>query len=74
MAKRNLEGEEMKETIAKALGGRQSQTSIAESLGESQSIISRLANREDVKALIEVETLKLLDAVPQAVENLKALV
>jgi transposase-like protein len=74
MGKKMLESEEVKEAIAKALTAGESQTAIARTLGVSQSTISRLANKGDVKALIERESLRLLEAVPQAVENLKALV
>jgi transposase-like protein len=74
MGKKMLESEEVKEQIAKALIAGESQTAIARTLGVSQSTISRLANKDDVKALIEREGLRLLEAVPQAVENLKALI
>jgi hypothetical protein len=47
---------------------------VARSSGVSQSTISRLANKQDVKVLIQAETMKLMEAVPQAVENLKSLV
>jgi hypothetical protein len=74
MTKKVLENKETKEVIAKAIGGGQSQGVLAQALGVSQSSISRLASKEDVKAMIERESLKFLGAVPQAVENLKALV
>ncbi len=74
MGKKMLESEAVKEQIAKALAGGQTQTVIAQAVGVSQSTISRLANKGDVKTLIERESLKLLEVVPQAVENLKALV
>ena len=74
MGNKMLESAEVKEQIAKALTAGVSQTTIAQSLGVSQSTISRLVGKQDVKALIERESLRLLEAVPQAVENLKALV
>ncbi|MBU1209262.1 MAG: helix-turn-helix domain-containing protein [Proteobacteria bacterium] len=74
MAKKILENEEAKETIAKAIAGGESQTAIAQTLGVSQSTISRLAKREDVKALIDAESLNLLGVLPDAVENVKELV
>jgi predicted XRE-type DNA-binding protein len=74
LAQNKLESEGVKKQIAKAIAGGQSQGEIAKDLGVSQPTISHLVNKGDVKALIEAETLKLLDAVPQAVENLKALV
>ena len=74
MGKKMLESEAVKEQIAKALVGGQSQAVIAQAVGVSQSTISRLANKGDVRALIERESLRLLEAVPQAVENVKVLV
>ena len=67
-------GEEVKNEIARAIAGGHSQQEIAKSLGVNQSTISRIVNKDDVKALIEDETLKLLEAVPQAIENIKDLV
>jgi predicted transcriptional regulator len=69
-----LEGQTVKNEIARTIAGGHSQEKIAKSLGVSQSTISRMVNKDDVKALIENETLKLLEAVPQAVENIKDLV
>jgi IS30 family transposase len=48
MGKKMLESEEVKEQIAKALAGGQSQSVIAHALGVSQSTISRLLRQEDV--------------------------
>lgn len=47
---------------------------IAEQVGLSQPSISRFANKEDVRAFIEQEQLKLVEVVPDAVENVKSLV
>ena len=74
MTKKILESEEAKMAIAKAIAGGESQTAISQTLGVSQSTISRLANREDVNALIDAESLNLLGVLPDAVENVKALV
>jgi predicted XRE-type DNA-binding protein len=74
MAKKILESEEAKMAIAKAIAGGESQNAIAQAAGVNQSTISRLANRGDVKALIEAESLKLLEVLPDAVENIKGLV
>jgi predicted XRE-type DNA-binding protein len=70
--KKMLESEAVKEQIAKALAGGQSQAIIAQAVGVSQPTISRLANKGDVRAMIERQSLSLLEGVPQAVENLKA--
>jgi predicted transcriptional regulator len=69
-----LGGGAVKNEIARAIAGGHSQQEIAKSLGVNQSTNSRIVNKDDVKALIENETLKLLEAVPQAVENIKDLV
>jgi transcriptional regulator with XRE-family HTH domain len=69
-----LGGGAVKNEVARAIAGGHSQQEIAKSLGVNQSTISRIVNKDDVKALIENETLKLLEAVPQAVENIKDLV
>jgi len=74
MAKKILENEDAKKAIAKAIAGGESQTAIARTVGASQSTISRLAKRDDVRALIEAESLKLLEVLPDAVENFKRLV
>jgi hypothetical protein len=61
MTKKILESEEAKMAIARVVG-------------VSQSSISRLANREEVKALIDAESLKMLEALPDAVANVTDLV
>jgi predicted transcriptional regulator len=66
--------EQVKMEIAKALAGKVSQQTIADQLGVSQSTVSRLANKEDVKAMIEQETIRLLGSVPQAIDNIAGLV
>jgi hypothetical protein len=72
--KKILESKEGKETVAEAVAGGESQTALARKLGISQSTVSRMADKGDVKAMIETESLKLLEVVPQAVKNLKTLV
>ena len=42
--------------------------------GLDQSQIYRFARREDIRAFIEQEQLKLIEAIPDAVENVKGLV
>jgi hypothetical protein len=74
MGKKMLESEEVKEQIAKALAGGVSQDVIAQTLGVSQSTISRLVGKVEVKDLVEREGLKLLEVLPTAVENVKDLV
>ncbi len=64
----------VKMEIAKALAGKVSQQKIADQLEVSQSTISRLANKDDVKAMIEEETIRLLGSVPQAIDNIADLI
>ncbi|MBI5967915.1 MAG: helix-turn-helix domain-containing protein [Deltaproteobacteria bacterium] len=74
MAKEKLESEAVKMGVVKAVVAGQSQEEIGRTLGVSQSTISRLINKKDVKDLLEAETLKLLESVPAAVENIRDLV
>ena len=48
--------------------------SIAKDVGLSQSQVYRFGNREDIKARIEQEQMKLLQGMPDAVKNVQALV
>ncbi len=50
------------------------QTSIAKLVGVNQSTISRFANKDEAQILIEEEQLKLVEALPDAVQNVKDLV
>ena len=74
MKKSKLENPKIKEAVVKQLAVRTSQTVIAEQVGLSQSSISRFANKEDVRTFIEQEQFKLVEVVPDAVENVKSLV
>ena len=64
----------IKEKVVKKLAVGESQNSIAKQVELNQSQISRFANREDIRTLIEQEQRKLLEVVPDAVENVKNLV
>jgi len=64
----------IKEQVVKQLAVGESQNSIAEQVGLNQSQVSRFANREDIKALIEEQQRELLKVAPDAVENVKELV
>lgn len=74
MKKSKLDTPHIKEQVVKQLAVGESQNSIAREMGLHQSQISRFANREDIKALIEQEQRRLLEVVPDAVENVKSLV
>ncbi len=52
----------------------ESHTSIAEQVGVDRSTISKFANNDEVRVLIEKEQLKLVKVLPDAVQNVKDLV
>jgi hypothetical protein len=58
-----------KENIVKRLAVGKSQGNIATEMGVNQSSVSRFANREDIRTLIEQEQAKLIDCLPDAVQN-----
>lgn len=74
MKKSKLDTPQIKKSIVKQLAVGESQTSIAKQVGLNQSSISRFAAREDIRALIEQEQAKLIEVVPDAVQNIKDLV
>lgn len=74
MKKTKLDLPQVKEDVIRRLAAGESQTSIAGSIGVDKSQICRFANREDIRAFIEQEQMKLVEAVPDAVENVKGLV
>ncbi len=74
MRKSKLDTPHIKKELLKRLAVGESQNCIAKSVGLDQSQVSRFANRGDIRAFIEQEQKRLLDAVPDAVENVKSLV
>ncbi len=64
----------VKDDVVKKLAVGESQTSIAEQVGVDQSTISRFANKDEAQILIEEEQLKLVEVLPDAVQNVKDLV
>ncbi len=62
-----------KEVVHKLAIG-EPQTSIAKQVGVNQSTISRFANKDEAQILIEEEQLKLVEVLPDAVQNVKDLV
>ena len=64
----------VKDDVVKKLAIGKSQTGIAEQVGVDQSTISRFANKDEARARIEEEKLKLAEATPDAVQNVKDLV
>ncbi len=74
MRKSKLEIPHIKEQVIKRLAVGENKKSIAKDVGLHRSQISRFANREDIKSFIEQEQMKLVEFVPDAVENVKELV
>ncbi len=64
----------VKDKVVKMLAVSEPQTSIAKQVGVNQSTISRFANKDEAQILIEEEQLKLVEALPDAVQNVKDLV
>ncbi len=63
-----------KAEVVKLLAAGETQTSIAEQFGVDQSLVSKLAAKNEVKKLIEEEQEKLVKVIPDAVQNVKDLV
>ena len=74
MKKSKLDTPHIKTEVVKRLAVGESQSSISKDVGLHRSQISRFANREDIKRLVEQEQIRLLDALPDAVNNTKKLV
>ena len=74
MKKSKLDSPHIKAEVIKRIAVGESQSRIAGDVGLHRSQVSRFARREDIKPFIEQEQLKLLEAVPDAVENLTGLV
>jgi hypothetical protein len=74
MRKSKLDVPHIKKQVIKRLATGEPQASIAKSVGLRQPQISRFANREDIKPFIEQEQIRLAEAVPEAVDNVKDLV
>ena len=60
--------------IIQRLACGESQNSISKLVGVSQQQICRIANKEDIKRCIEQEKARLVEIVPDAVQNVKDLV
>jgi len=74
MRKSKLDVPHIKKQVIKRLATGEPQASIAKSVGLGQPQISRFANRGDIKPFIEQEQIRLAEAVPDAVDNVKDLV
>ncbi len=69
-----LDSLHIKDNVVKKLAVGETQTSIAEKIGVNQSTVSRFANKDEARILIEEEQLKLAEVTPDAVQNVKDLV
>lgn len=74
MRKSKLDIPHIKQEVVKRLAVGESPNSIAKDVELHPSQIYRFAKKEDVKPFIEEEQMKLLEVVPDAVENVKDLV
>ena len=74
MRKSKLDVPHIKKQVIKRLATGEPQASIAKNVGLCQPQISRFANRGDIKPFIEQEQIRLAEAVPDAVDNVKDLV
>ena len=74
MKRSKLENPHIKEMAVKRLAAGESQASVAQDIGVHRSQVCRFAKREDIRPFIEQEQMKLMEAVPDAVENVKQLV
>ncbi len=64
----------VKDKVTKMIAVGEPQTSIAKQIGVDQSTISRFANKDEAQKLIEEEKTKLIEVLPDAVQNVKDLV
>ena len=74
MRKSKLDAPHIKRKVVKELATGKSQSKIAREIGLHPSQVSRFASKEEVKRLIEGESYRLLEAVPDAVQNIIDLV
>jgi len=69
-----LDTPHIKKNVVQRLAVEESQRSVAKEVGIDHSQINRFSNREDIRAIIEEEPMRLVEVVPDAVENVKELV
>ena len=74
MRKSKLDAPETKKRVVQELALGKSQSSIAREVGLHSTRVCRFANREDIVKLIEAESFRLYEAVPDAVQNVKDLI
>ncbi len=74
MKKSKLDNPHIRQEVVKRLAVGESKAAIARDFGLHRSSVSRFAKREDIRPFIEQEQMKLVEAVPDAVENVKELI
>ena len=74
MKKSKLDSPPVKAEVVKRLAAGESQSRIAEDVGLHRSRVSRFAKREDIQEFIRQEQIRLVEVVPDAVENVMGLV
>jgi len=72
--KSKLDAPETKKSVVQELALGKSQSSIAREVGLHSTRVCRFANREDIVKLIEAESYRLYEAVPDAIQNVKDLI
>ena len=74
MKRSKLDSPPVKAEVVKRLAAGESQSRIAEDVGLHRSQVSRFAKREDIQEFIKQEQIRLVEVVPDAVENVMGLV
>lgn len=74
MKKSKLDLPQIKKKVVTGLAVGDSSRTIAKEVGLSHSQVARYAKRDEIRSLVQEEQLNLADCVPDAVENMKALV
>jgi hypothetical protein len=72
MKRSKLDTPHTRQEVIKRLAVGENKAAIAQDFGLHRSQVCRFAKREDIRPFIEKEQLKLLEAVPDAVQNVKA--
>ena len=74
MKKSKLDTPHIRQEVVRRLAVGENKAAIARDFGVHKSQVCRFAKREDIRPFIEQEQMKLVEVVPDAVENVKELV
>jgi predicted transcriptional regulator len=72
--KSKLDNPHIKKRVIQELALGKSQGSIAKEVGVSQSQVSRFASRDDIKPFLEKEFMRLVELVPDALDNVEEVI